>query len=380
MNESSTATVLVDSSGNGLNGDIGPNAVTGATFDGATAHRFLDRSTDVAAHRARAARHGAPLAAVEPRLAGLRDHGSVPDVEELRQPHPEGPERHRPAATSRSSCPSGAPPACSKGVDSNGNSCRVRSRRPTSCPHPSSRRPLGAEEQPVAHDPLRTVARTGHLVHRRRRGEPQGRGPPATSPTTSTSASPASRTATRSKPRATTSSATSTGSASRRATVASPTSRHRRRSPAPTARRRACARSTPPHRATTTAASCATTGTSVTARQVVSETDAATSHTYTTGGSKTVRLTVTDDDGAMDDTTRSFSVTVPTTTTTTSTTTTTTIVDQQGPTVIDAVDGAADVTRMRWPCDSRPRHHPDLHRRQNRPARLFVTGDVAPVA
>ena len=44
MNESSTATVLVDSSGSGLNGSIGPNVVTGATFDGATVHRFTNRS------------------------------------------------------------------------------------------------------------------------------------------------------------------------------------------------------------------------------------------------------------------------------------------------------------------------------------------------
>lgn len=82
---------------------------------------------------------------------------------------------------------------------------------------------------------------------------------------------------------------------------------------------------------------------------VVSETDASASHTYLTGGSKTVRLTVVDDDGAMDDTTRSFSVTVPTTTTTsttTSTTTTTTIVDQQGPTVIDEVPDAAGASQV----------------------------------
>jgi hypothetical protein len=44
MNESSTATVLVDTSGNGLNGAIGPNAESGVSVLGATAHRFLDRS------------------------------------------------------------------------------------------------------------------------------------------------------------------------------------------------------------------------------------------------------------------------------------------------------------------------------------------------
>jgi hypothetical protein len=44
MNESSTATVLVDTSGNGLNGAIGPNAESGVSILGATAHRFLDRS------------------------------------------------------------------------------------------------------------------------------------------------------------------------------------------------------------------------------------------------------------------------------------------------------------------------------------------------
>jgi hypothetical protein len=44
MNEPLDATVLVDSSGSGLNGAIGPNIVTAATFDGAIGHRFANRS------------------------------------------------------------------------------------------------------------------------------------------------------------------------------------------------------------------------------------------------------------------------------------------------------------------------------------------------
>ncbi len=44
MNEPAGATVLVDSSGNGLNGAIGPNIVKPVVFDGATGHQFLDRS------------------------------------------------------------------------------------------------------------------------------------------------------------------------------------------------------------------------------------------------------------------------------------------------------------------------------------------------
>ncbi len=40
MNEPTGSTVLVDSSGNGLNGAIGADVTAGATFDGATGHRF----------------------------------------------------------------------------------------------------------------------------------------------------------------------------------------------------------------------------------------------------------------------------------------------------------------------------------------------------
>ncbi|MGD9999425.1 MAG: PKD domain-containing protein [Ilumatobacteraceae bacterium] len=43
MNEPAGSTVLVDSGPNGLNGSSGPNNVKGVTFDGATAHRYLNR-------------------------------------------------------------------------------------------------------------------------------------------------------------------------------------------------------------------------------------------------------------------------------------------------------------------------------------------------
>jgi hypothetical protein len=44
MNEPAGATTLIDTSGNGLNGASGPNNVKGVVFDGATAHRYNDRS------------------------------------------------------------------------------------------------------------------------------------------------------------------------------------------------------------------------------------------------------------------------------------------------------------------------------------------------
>ncbi|MBI5089944.1 MAG: hypothetical protein HZB15_14070 [Actinobacteria bacterium] len=44
MNESAGSTVLVDSGPNHLNGSSGPNNTKGVTFDGATGHRFKDRS------------------------------------------------------------------------------------------------------------------------------------------------------------------------------------------------------------------------------------------------------------------------------------------------------------------------------------------------
>lgn len=47
MNEPAGSTVLVDSSGNGRNGAIGPNVQEAVVFDGATAHRFLNRSPNL---------------------------------------------------------------------------------------------------------------------------------------------------------------------------------------------------------------------------------------------------------------------------------------------------------------------------------------------
>jgi PKD repeat protein len=44
MNETAGSRVLVDSGPNGLNGSSGPNNIKGVTFDGATGHRYLDRS------------------------------------------------------------------------------------------------------------------------------------------------------------------------------------------------------------------------------------------------------------------------------------------------------------------------------------------------
>src|SRR5207342_3477455 len=40
MNEKAGSKVLVDSSGNGFNGTVGTSVVAGATFSGATGHRF----------------------------------------------------------------------------------------------------------------------------------------------------------------------------------------------------------------------------------------------------------------------------------------------------------------------------------------------------